>query len=204
MSVNDTIVFKLLLIGDSGVGKSSLLLRYVNDAYSTSHMSTIGIDFKVKTIDVDGQRVKLQIWDTAGQERFRKITSNYYRGAQGILFVFDLTDLKSFNNITFWINEVKKQIDLNSKVKIILVGTKSDAVDLYPENNKDITNKTIQNFLKHNKMLYVETSAKLNTGITTTFDVIAKELMDIKTNKQDPLGIKLAQLNVNDVKKSCC
>jgi Ras-related protein Rab-1A len=203
MSANDITVFKLLLIGDSGVGKSSLLMRYVNDIYTGSYISTIGIDFKVKTIELDGQKVQLQIWDTAGQERFHKITSNYYRGAHGILFVFDLTDLKSFNNITFWINEVKKQIDLNSNVKIILVGTKSDAVDLYPEKNKEITNKVIQNFLKHNKMLYVETSAKLNTGVTITFDVIAKELMDIKTNNQ----VKLAQPNINNInniKKSCC
>ncbi len=205
MSANDPVMFKLLLLGDSGVGKSALLTRYVNDAYTTSFMSTIGIDFKVKTIELDGKKIKLQIWDTAGQERFRKITTNYYRGAQGIIFVFDLTDLKSFNNISFWINEVKKQIDLDdNKTKTILVGTKSDAVDLHPEKNKDITSKVIQNFLRYNKMLYIETSAKLGTGVNITFEVLAKELLDMKTvNKEgsDIIKIKPAQTNT---KKGCC
>ncbi len=89
---------KLLLIGDSGVGKSCCLLRFSEDSFTPSFITTIGIDFKIRTIDLDGKRVKLQIWDTAGQERFRTITTAYYRGAMGILLVYDVTDRKSFNS----------------------------------------------------------------------------------------------------------
>ncbi len=95
-------LIKLLLIGDSGVGKSCLLLRFCDDAWTPSFITTIGIDFKIRTIELDGKRIKLQIWDTAGQERFRTITTAYYRGAMGILLVFDVTDQKSFENVRTW------------------------------------------------------------------------------------------------------
>jgi small GTP-binding protein len=90
---------KLLLIGDSGVGKSCCLLRFSEDSFTPSFITTIGIDFKIRTIELDGKRVKLQIWDTAGQERFRTITTAYYRGAMGILLVYDVTDERSFNSM---------------------------------------------------------------------------------------------------------
>ena len=92
---------KLLLIGDSGVGKSCCLLRFSEDSFTPSFITTIGIDFKIRTIELDGKRVKLQIWDTAGQERFRTITTAYYRGAMGILLVYDVTDERSFNSAYF-------------------------------------------------------------------------------------------------------
>ena len=92
-------LIKLLLIGDSGVGKSCLLLRFSDDAFNTSFITTIGIDFKIRTVEIDNKRCKLQIWDTAGQERFRTITTAYYRGAMGILLVYDITDEQSFANI---------------------------------------------------------------------------------------------------------
>ena len=92
-------VFKLVLIGDSGVGKSCLLLRFADDTYTESHISTIGVDFKIRTIQLDGKTIKLQIWDTAGQERFRTITSSYYRGAHGIIVVYDTTDSETFEHV---------------------------------------------------------------------------------------------------------
>merc|ERR1712072_230852 len=109
MGVRETNPFdmqiKLLMIGDSGVGKTCLLLRYANDTFSPTFITTIGIDFKIKTIELDGKVIKLQIWDTAGQERFRTITSSYYRGAHGIIVVYDVTDQESFNNVKTWLNE---------------------------------------------------------------------------------------------------
>uniref|UniRef100_A0A915I0H3 Uncharacterized protein n=1 Tax=Romanomermis culicivorax TaxID=13658 RepID=A0A915I0H3_ROMCU len=92
-------LFKLLLIGDSGVGKSCLLLRFADDTYTDSYISTIGVDFKIRTIELDGKTIKLQIWDTAGQERFRTITSSYYRGAHGIIVVYDITDQVSIRTV---------------------------------------------------------------------------------------------------------
>ncbi|KAG7264529.1 hypothetical protein CRUP_019901 [Coryphaenoides rupestris] len=101
-------LFKLLLIGDSGVGKTCLIIRFAEDNFNSTYISTIGIDFKVKTIDVDGKKVKLQVWDTAGQERFKTITTAYYRGAMGIILVYDITDDKSFENIQNWMKSIRE------------------------------------------------------------------------------------------------
>ncbi|KAL9296631.1 hypothetical protein ACSQ67_022527 [Phaseolus vulgaris] len=122
-------LIKLLLIGDSGVGKSCLLLRFSDGSFTTSFITTIGIDFKIRTIELDGKRIKLQIWDTAGQERFRTITTAYYRGAMGILLVYDVTDEASFsskvlNYIRNWIRNIEQHASDN--VNKILVGNKAD------------------------------------------------------------------------------
>ena len=118
---------KLLLIGDSGVGKSCLLLRFADDTYTESYISTIGVDFKIRTIELDGKCIKLQIWDTAGQERFRTITSSYYRGAHGIIIVYDITDEDSYNNVKQWLNEIDRYA--SEKVDKLLVGNKADLSD---------------------------------------------------------------------------
>jgi Ras-related protein Rab-8A len=112
------------MIGDSGVGKSCLLLRFSDDSFTTSFITTIGIDFKIKTIELDGKRIKLQIWDTAGQERFRTITTAYYRGAMGILLVYDITDEHSFMNINNWMQNIEQHA--SDTVNKILIGNKCD------------------------------------------------------------------------------
>merc|ERR1719250_371004 len=113
-------LIKLLMIGDSGVGKSCILLRFSDDSFTQSFITTIGIDFKIKTIDLDGKRIKLQIWDTAGQERFRTITTAYYRGAMGILLVYDITDETSFMNINNWMKNIEQHA--SETVNKILIG----------------------------------------------------------------------------------
>ena len=100
-------IFKLLLIGDAGVGKSSILLRFTDDAFEEHLASTIGVDFKVKTVTMRGKTLKLTIWDTAGQERFRTLTSSYYRGCHGIILVFDVTDRSSFEHVRMWLDEIE-------------------------------------------------------------------------------------------------
>lgn len=127
-------LFKLVIVGNSGVGKSSLLLRFADDTFSDSYLTTIGVDFRFKTLEIDGKKVKLQIWDTAGQERFRTITSAYYKvsyhpssfkGADGIILVYDVGSMSSFEDIDrFWINEVDSFAEKN--VELVLLGNKSD------------------------------------------------------------------------------
>lgn len=133
-------LFKLLLIGDSGVGKSCLLLRFADDTYTESYISTIGVDFKIRTIDLDGKTIKLQIWDTAGQERFRTITSSYYRGAHGIIVVYDCTDQETFNNVKQWLEEIDRYACDN--VNKLLVGNKCD---LHTKKVVDYTTAKVSN-----------------------------------------------------------
>ncbi|KAJ1509200.1 GTP-binding protein [Coelomomyces lativittatus] len=162
-------LIKLLLIGDSGVGKSCLLLRFSDDSFTPSFITTIGIDFKIRTIELDGKRIKLQIWDTAGQERFRTITTAYYRGAMGILLVYDVTDERSFNNIRNWMRNIKE--NASEDVKTILVGNKCDVLD-----KKVITKERGQELANGYNIKFIETSAKSNIGVEEAFISLGREI----------------------------
>lgn len=119
-------LFKLLLIGDSNAGKTAVLLRFADRSFTEAYISTIGVDFKIRTLELEGKVVKLQIWDTAGQERFRTITSSYYRGAHGIILVYDVTDLDSFKNLRYWLAEIERYAA--DAVNKLLLGNKCDLV----------------------------------------------------------------------------
>ncbi|KAI8332729.1 GTP-binding protein ypt1, partial [Choanephora cucurbitarum] len=164
-------LFKLLLIGDSGVGKSCLLLRFADDTYTESYISTIGVDFKIRTIELEGKTVKLQIWDTAGQERFRTITSSYYRGAHGIIVVYDVTDGDSFNNVKQWLQEIDRYAA--EGVNKLLVGNKSDLVD-----KKVVDTNQAKEFADSLKIPLLETSAKDSTNVEQAFLTMAKQIKD--------------------------
>ncbi|EGG05006.1 uncharacterized protein MELLADRAFT_37102 [Melampsora larici-populina 98AG31] len=171
-------LIKLLLIGDSGVGKSCLLLRFCDDAYTPSFITTIGIDFKIRTIELDGKRIKLQIWDTAGQERFRTITTAYYRGAMGILLVYDVTDDKSFTNIRTWHSNIDQHA--SEGVNKILLGNKCDSTD-----KKVISEEQGRELATELGISFMETSAKTNTNVEEAFFSLAR---DIKTRLIDTAG----------------
>ncbi|KAF8289288.1 putative small GTP-binding protein Rab11, putative,Rab11 GTPase [Trypanosoma cruzi] len=170
MSAEYDHLFKLLLIGDSGVGKSCLLLRFADDSYTESYISTIGVDFKIRTLNLDGKVVKLQIWDTAGQERFRTITSSYYRGAHGIIIVYDTTDMESFNNVRTWLSEIDKFASEN--VNKLLVGNKCDLVL-----KKAVDTQMAKDFADNLGIPFLETSAKEASNVEEAFTRMA---MDIK------------------------
>eukprot|EP01100_Stratorugosa_tubuloviscum_P007234 TRINITY_DN302_c0_g1_i2.p1 TRINITY_DN302_c0_g1~~TRINITY_DN302_c0_g1_i2.p1 ORF type:complete len:216 (-),score=111.44 TRINITY_DN302_c0_g1_i2:27-674(-) len=162
-------LIKLLLIGDSGVGKSCLLLRFSDDSFTPSFITTIGIDFKIRTIELDGKKIKLQIWDTAGQERFRTITTAYYRGAMGILLVYDVTDEKSFSNIRNWMRNIEQHA--TESVNKMLIGNKCDMVDkraVESDRGKALAAEYGINFL--------ETSAKNSINVEEAFISLAKDI----------------------------
>eukprot|EP01113_Clastostelium_recurvatum_P000455 TRINITY_DN101_c0_g1_i2.p1 TRINITY_DN101_c0_g1~~TRINITY_DN101_c0_g1_i2.p1 ORF type:complete len:985 (+),score=334.30 TRINITY_DN101_c0_g1_i2:83-3037(+) len=165
-------LFKILLIGDSGVGKSCALLRFADDSFfSESYISTIGVDFKVRTVELNGYTVKLQIWDTTGQERFRTITSSYYRGAHAILLVYDITDTVSFNNIKQWLQEIDRYACENVNKR--LLGNKCDMVE-----KRTVLTETAQEFADHMGIPFMETSAKTGRNIQEAFLETAQNIID--------------------------
>jgi len=168
-------LFKLVLIGDSGVGKSCLLLRFADDNFTDSYISTIGVDFRFRTITIDKKTVKLQIWDTAGQERFRTITSAYYRGADGIIMVYDVTSAESFDHVEEWLSEVDRYANENTAK--LLIGNKADLID-----EKQVSEETAQKFADKLGIPFLETSAKTATNVDQAFLTMAKEL--IKAREQ--------------------
>ena len=200
-------LFKILLVGNSSVGKSSLFLRFVDDVWNDVFVPTIGVDFKIKTLKINEQNVKLQIWDTAGQERFRTIISSYYKGAQGILLVFDLTEKESFESLNNWLIEIEK--NANKNVIKILIGNKNDL-----EDKRVVSYNEAKDFADSNGLKYVETSAKTNNNVTEAFSEIGKELMEAckdkdfignENKKTITISNKTTDLNVeNKSQNGCC
>jgi len=153
------------------VGKTSLLLRYIRDSYSPTFISTIGIDYKVKVIDVEEKRIKLQIWDTAGQERFRTITKSYYRGSHGVLLVYDVTDRQSFESIRNWMSQITQHADVD--VNTVLVGNKRDLLD-----RKVVSSEEGVHLAKEYNMEFFETSAKNDVNVEECVLCLAKSVND--------------------------
>ena len=159
----------MLLIGNSAVGKSCLLVRYAENSFNENFFNTIGVDFKIKTIQLENQNIKLQIWDTAGQERFRTLTASYYRGAHGIIIVYDVTDRDTFDYISQWMQEIEKFA--NDNVCKLLVGNKIDLVD-----KRVVSREEGEELAKHYGIQYLETSAKNNICVEESFITMAKQI----------------------------
>ena len=193
---------KLLMIGDSGVGKTCLLLRYANDSFSPTFITTIGIDFKIKNVDIDGTRIKLQIWDTAGQERFRTITTSYFRGAQGILLVYDVTDRRSFESIRNWISQIQQHADVH--VNKILVGNKCDMKD-----EKVVSTQEGENLAKEFGIPFAEVSAKNDINVDKSFKDLATAVKErLQADGQGApatkSGLNLKAGQATPAKSKCC
>jgi len=171
------LLFKLLLIGDSGVGKTCILFRFSEDAFNTTFISTIGIDFKIKTIELRGKKIKLQIWDTAGQERFHTITTSYYRGAMGIMLVYDITNAKSFDNIAKWLRNIDEHA--NEDVERMILGNKCDMTD-----KRVISKERGEAIAREHSIRFLETSAKTNINVEQAFVQLAESILE-KTNVQE-------------------
>ncbi|XP_045164394.2 ras-related protein Rab-43-like [Mercenaria mercenaria] len=164
-------LFKIVLIGDADVGKTCVVQRFKSGTYVEKHASTIGVDFTMKTLQIDGKLVKLQIWDTAGQERFRTITQSYYRSANGVIMAYDITKRTSFDSIPRWLDDVKRYA--GPSIVQILIGNKRDL-----ENMREVNFSEANSFAQHQNMIaHLETSAKENTNVDETFTKLAKELM---------------------------
>lgn len=182
-------LFKLLIIGDSGVGKSSLLLRFADNTFSGSYITTIGVDFKIRTVTVDGERVKLQIWDTAGQERFRTITSTYYRGTHGVIVVYDVTSGESFANVKRWLHEIEQNCE---EVNKVLVGNKNDAPD-----RKVVLTEDALRFAEQMGVQLFETSAKDNINVEDMFLFVTRKVLRAKQEQRERQSVHAHHDTVN-------
>jgi len=162
-------MFKLLIIGNSSVGKTSFLFRYADDSFTSAFVSTVGIDFKVKTVFRNDKRVKLQIWDTAGQERYRTITTAYYRGAMGFILMYDITNEESFNAVQDWVTQIKTYSWDNAQV--VLVGNKCDM-----KNERVVGYDRGRLLAEHLGLEFFETSAKENVNVKQVFESLVDKI----------------------------
>ena len=196
-------IFKVLLLGNSDVGKSSILIRYVDESWNDAFVPTIGVDFKIKSMEVEQKIVKMQIWDTAGQEGFRNVISSYFRGAHGLFLIYDITNRDSFKNLESWLIEIEKNASEN--VLKVLVGNKNDL-----EQDRVISYEEGKNFANRNGMEFIETSAKINTNVSEAFEMLGKLMIKNEAQPADKKQMKdkkvLSASSGKDLKtkKRCC
>lgn len=191
------LLFKLLLIGDSGVGKTCLLFRFSDDAFNTTFISTIGIDFKIKTVELGGKKIKLQIWDTAGQERFHTITTSYYRGAMGIMLVYDITNAKTFENISKWLRNIDEHA--NEDVEKMILGNKCDM-----EDKRQVNKERGDSIAREHCIPFLETSAKSNINVETAFMDLAQAILNKTPGKDDAQNKAGVDMHREQSRSKCC
>jgi small GTP-binding protein len=211
MAVDPDFLVKIVLIGDSGVGKTNLLSRFTRDQFNPDSKSTIGVEFATKTLDIEGKTVKAQIWDTAGQERYRAITSAYYRGAIGALLLYDVTSALTFQSLTRWLQELRENADSN--IVVMLVGNKCDLQEL-----RAVSTDEGVGFAKTENLMFIETSALDATNVQESFKRLITEVVhklsktDLGTPKgqgaapsgQIQQGVSIAAPTSDPQKKGCC
>jgi small GTP-binding protein len=196
MSTTYDYMFKILILGDSGVGKSCFLLRFIDESFSLSHIPTIGIDFKTKFITLSNSRIKLQIWDTAGQERFKTITKTYYAGAMGIIVAYDCTRPESFENVRSWVEIIK--LHASEHIALVLIGNKSDiAESKVPE----AQGAALANELG---VQFFATSAKNNICVNETIMYLANEIYERKLYEVIGNAANVRVGKAGKKKKTCC
>ena len=197
MSQDYDYLFKVLLLGDSGVGKSSLILRYTDETFNSKLVNSIGVDFKMKKKEIDGKIIKIQIWDTAGHERFRSITYSYYRGANSIIIVFDLSNKKSFISITDWLKQIEKHAKEN--VFKFLVGNKYDLIE-----EREVLYEEAKQYADEHSLPYIETSAKEGININELFESSIKSFLSNSKYIVGEKNIKLNNQSVGSGEKNVC
>jgi len=202
-------LYKVVLIGDSGVGKSNLLSRFTRNEFNLETKSTIGVEFATRSIQTEGKTVKAQIWDTAGQERYRAITSAYYRGAVGALLVYDISKHATFKNVERWLQELRENADRN--IVIMLVGNKSDLRHL-----REVPTDEAKEFSERNKLSFIETSALDSSNVESVFQNILTEIYHIMSRPLPPTSgqedttnpegttVDLTPVNPKETKEESC
>ena len=195
----EDIVYKVLLLGDSSVGKTCFLLRYCDKSFQDAHLSTIGLDYRLKTMTLNNNKnIKLQIWDTAGQDRFRAITKNYYKGANGIILIYDVTNVQTFENVKNWITQIKEEA--NPNVVIYLAGNKIDL----PEELRVVQTDEGQKMAEEFQLPFMEASAKEGVNVNEIFQELVEKIDEVFSKVEAPQGAKKNKLYDGKSKKHAC
>ena len=203
--MSEKYIMKILTLGDVSVGKSSIVLRYSDNKFNETWLSTIGVDSKRKIVKIRGEKVKVSIWDTAGQEKFQNIVKQYYNGANGVLLIFDITSEKTFRKVDFWYKDLKENVNLDV-MHVCLVGNKIDLND-----KRKIEKEFAQKYADENNLPYYEVSAKSGEGIKKMFEDVTNKIMDkilnnIETEEKEE-KLKTSFLNRESFapkEKKCC
>ena len=199
MKMNDDIIYKVLLLGDSSVGKTCFLLRYCDKTFQDVHLSTISLDYRLKSMTLNsGKKVKLQIWDTAGQDRFRAITKNYYKGANGIILIYDVTNSQSYENVKNWIFQIKEEA--NPNVIIYLVGNKIDVEDIERAVQTDDGQKIADEY----KLKFYEASAKTGINVNQIFEDLVEKIDEVYSKIEEPKTATKNKLYTGKKRGGCC
>ena len=197
--MSDDCVYKVLLLGDSTVGKTCFLLRYCDKTFQEAHLSTIGLDYRLKTMQLkSGKNIKLQIWDTAGQDRFRAITKNYYKGANGIILIYDVTNIQSYENVKNWISQIREEA--NPNVVIYLAGNKVDV----NEQDKLVKTEDGKKTADEYKLPFYETSAKNGVNINEIFEDLVEVIDETYSKLEQPKTDQKNKLYTGKPKSKCC
>ena len=181
---------QLLIIGDSTVGKTSILSRYTNGEFNPHYLATVGLDFFKKDEIFNGKTIRIKIWDTAGQERYKSLTQGYFRNAEGIMIVYDVTNLVSFENLKYWIQSIKTHIDIDKgEVPAIIIGNKIDIFE------REVKKEDAEAFAKEQKFNYFETSAKNDDGVNECVKFIVKTILRKNNDKEEEKEKQFIQIN---------
>ena len=196
--MSEDCVYKVLLLGDSTVGKTCFLMKYTDKSFQEVHMSTIGLDYRLKTMTLkNGKNIKLQIWDTAGQDRFRAITKNYYKGANGIILIYDVTSIQTYENVKNWITQIREEASKN--VVIYIAGNKIDM-----EEERKVTTEEGQKLADEYGFPFIETSAKSGINIDETFSDLVEKIDSVYSKLETNTGGNKVNKVFNGKKKGCC
>ena len=190
------LVFKILLLGDSEVGKSCFLMRYSDNVFIDNYITTIGLDYKLKSVKLDnGKTIKVQLWDTAGQDKYRTIAKNYFKGSHGILLLYDITKTNSFENIREWIRDIKEEV--SEKAIIFLIGNKIDL-----EEQRKISKEKGVELAEEYKIPFFEASAKSGENVDEVFKALYRKISEVYGDMEKERGTKLIKKQKN--KGKCC
>lgn len=193
--MSETLQFKIIFLGDSNVGKTSFITRFTEDTFNESHITTIGIDYRIKNLVKDDKKVKLQVWDTAGQERYRSVAKSQYNTADGIMLLYDISNKTTFNQISHWLNDIKDKC--SEHALIILIGNKCDL----PEDQRAVTQEDGQKLAKKKSIGFFESSAKTKYNVDNIMNYVTEQILSKSSNKRSDKDEKKKEL-VNNSKIS--